>query len=133
VSLNDAVLARLRSAMDPVYDGKVPVDDGGRPLVQRYAVLYASVPVRTAEDLSSTRADRHTVRWQVTSVGEDRIQVEWVATRCRDALMGDPLTAEGWETGAVEHTSSSRIRRDEDIPGDPVFYGVDTYALPATR
>lgn len=132
MSVVDAILARLRTAMDPVYDGEVPVDDSGRPLVQRYAVLYADPGHRSAEDLART-ADRYVLRWQVTSVGEDRRQAEWVAVQCRDAVLDERLAADGWELGAVEHTSSSPIRRDPDIPGGELFYAVDTYALPATR
>lgn len=132
MSLNDELLTRLKTAVDPVYDGLVPVDDKGRPLVQRYAVLYAAPGQRTAEDMART-ADRFDLRFQVTSVGEDRRQAEWVATRCRDALLDERLVADGWHLGVIEHYSSSPIRRDEDIPGDPLFYAVDTYALPATR
>jgi hypothetical protein len=132
VTVPAAVLARLRAAVDPVYDGDVPLDESGRPLVQRYAVLFAAPGTRGSEDLGC-RADRYTFRWRVTSVGEDRSQAEWVAVRCRDALLDTPITVDGWETGAVEHRSSDQIRRDEDIPGDPLFYAVDTYELPATR
>lgn len=132
MSLPDAVLARMRTVVDPVYDGHVPVDAQGRPLVQRYAVLYASPGLRSADDLGRT-ADRHTFPWQVTSVGQSREQVEWVAIRCRDALLDEPLVEAGWQIGIVEHLTSSQIRRDDDIPGDSVFYGVDTYELTATR
>ncbi len=126
------VLKRLQDAVTPFYDGEVPVDAQGRPLAQRYGVLYADPGHRTAENLART-PDRHTYRWQVTAVGRDRHQAEWVAVRCRDALLDDPLTVEGWETGAVEHTSSSPIRRDNDLPGVRLFYAVDTYSLTATR
>lgn len=132
MTLAEALLARLRSAMDPVYDGEVPTDDKGQPLSQRYAVLYAAVPVRQSEDLASV-ADRHVFRWQITSVGTDRRQAEWVAVLCRDAVLDAPLLADGWELGAVEHSSSVPIRRDDDVPGGDLFYAIDTYRLTATR
>lgn len=133
MSARAAVLARLQGAVDPTYDGEVPVDEQGRPPVQRYAVLYASPGLRTSDDFTRTQADRYVFRWQVTSVGETPEQAEWVAVRCRDAVLDTRLPVEGWETGVVEHRSSADIRRDEDIPGQVLFYAVDTFELPATR
>lgn len=132
MSVRDALLAALRTAVQPAYDGHVPVDDGGRPEVQRYAVLYAAPAQRTSEDLAMT-AGTHVYRWQVTSVGTTAQQADWVAVRCRDVLLDRRLAADGWELGVVEHTSSSPIRRDDDIPGGVLFYAVDTYQLAATR
>lgn len=133
MSIRKAVLERHRSAVQPVYDGEVPVDEQGRPVAQRYAVLYASPGARSAEDLTRVAADRYVFRWQVTAVGLTPEQAEWVAVRCRDAVLDERLTAEGWELGSVEHRSSADIRKDEDIPGLVLFYAVDTYQLPATR
>ncbi|TYP82072.1 hypothetical protein [Blastococcus xanthinilyticus] len=132
MSVHEALLARLRGAVDPVYDGEVPVDAKGRPLVQRYAVFYASPGARSAEDLAR-QADHFLFRWQITSVGQDRTQADWVATRCRDAVLDQRVLVEGWETGVVVHRSSADIRPDRDIPGGPLFVAVDTYELPATR
>lgn len=133
MSIRPVVLARLRSAVDTVHDGDVPVDANGRPLTQRYAVLFGSPGARESEDLCRVAADRYVFRFRVTSVGEDVRQAEWVAVRCRDALIDSPLIATGWQIGAVEHRSSADIRPDEDIPGDPLYYAVDTYDVPATR
>jgi hypothetical protein len=133
VSVRPVVLARLRSAVNPTYDGEVPLDSQGRPLVQRYAVLYASPGTRSAEDLCRVTADRYVFRWQVTSVGETPEQAEWVAIRGRDALLAEPLMGDGWQFGALVHRSSSDIRPDRDIPGGVLFYAVDIYELPATR
>lgn len=132
MSIPAAVLARLQAAVDPVYDGLVPVDERGQPLTQRYGVMYSDAGARAADDLVGT-ADRYVYRWTVTSVGEDRIQAEWVAVRLRDALLDAPLVVEGWSTTPVTHEASSPIRRDEDLPGDPLFFAVDTYSLTATR
>lgn len=132
MSVPAAVLALLEGAVTPVYDGEVPLNDKGRPTSDRYAVLYADAGTRNSDDLPLT-ADRHVYRWQVTSVGEDRRQAEWVAVRCRDALLDQPLTVAGWELTPVTHESSSVIRRDDDLPGDPLFFAVDTYSLTATR
>lgn len=127
------VLARLRAAVDPVYDGEVPTDDRGQPLVQRYGVLYADPGSRTADDLSGTVASRHVHRWQVTSVGEDRTQCEWVAVRCRDALLDGLLALPGWQLTPVRHDTSAPIRPDRDLPGKTLFVAIDTYSLTATR
>lgn len=132
MTLAEALLLRLRAAVDPVYDGEVPTDGEGRPLSQRYAVLYAAVPVRQSEDLALV-ADRHVFRWQITSVGMDRQQAEWVALRCRDAVLDARLVAEGWQLGVAEHSSSVPIRRDDDVPGGDLFYAIDTYNVTATR
>lgn len=133
MSIRAALLARLRASVDPVYDGKVPLDDQGRPLVQRYAVLYAAPGQRGADDLIRVAHDRYVFRWQVTSVGRTPEQAEWVAVRCRDTVLNEPMASDGWELGSVEHRSSADIRRDDDIPGGDLFYAVDTYELPATR
>ena len=133
MSARAAVLARMEAVVDPTYDGEVPVDKKGRPLEQRYAVLYATPGQRATDDFTRTQADRHVFRWQVTSVGGTAEQAEWVAVRCRDALMDERLRVEGWETGVVEHRSSSDIRPDEDIPGQTLFVAVDNYSLTATR
>lgn len=133
MTVRAALLTRLRAAVDPVYDGKVPLDDQGRPLVQRYAVLYAAPGQRTADDLIRVAHDRYVFRWQITSVGRTAEQADWVAVRCRDAVFDEPLTATGWDLGSVEHRSSADVRRDDDIPGGDLFYAVDTYEVPATR
>ena len=132
MSVPEALLALLEAAVTPVYDGKVELNDKGRPAADRYAVLYADAGTRNSDDLPLT-ADRYVHRWQVTSVGEDRRQVEWVAIRCRDALLDQPLVVAGWELTPVVHESSSAIRRDDDLPGEPLFFAVDTYSLTATR
>lgn len=132
MSVIDAVLARLQVAVDPVYDGLVPVDDQGRPLAQRYAVLYASAGARSAEGLCRT-ADRYTFRWQLTSVGLTRTQADWVARHCRDALLDRRIVVEGWQLGPVEHKDSNPIYRDDDIPGLPLFTAADFYSLTAAR
>lgn len=132
MSTRDDVLTRLRAAVTPVHDGKVPTDAQGRPLDERYAVLYAAPGLRSSEDLGRT-ADRLTDRWQVTSVGTTPEQVDWVAVRCRDALVDEPFVVGGQQVAPVEHTSSSPVRRDDDIPGGELFYAVDTYALIGTH
>jgi hypothetical protein len=126
------VLARLRTVVNPTYDGDVPVDDNGRPLSQRYAVLYVAPGERDVDGLCRS-SDLYVYRWQVTSVGLAPQQAEWVAARCRDALLDEQLFVENWQVGVVEHTSSVPIRRDDDVPGGVLFYAIDTYRLPATR
>lgn len=132
MSVPDAILGQLRSAVDPVYDGHVPVDEQGRPLTQRYAAFWPDTGSRFADDLGHT-SDRYVFRWQVTSVGASREQAEWVAVRCRDAVVDQRIAVEGWRTAPVDHVSSAPIRRDDDLPGEPIFYAVDTYSLTATR
>ena len=126
------MLERLGAAVDPLYDGEVKTTADGVPVAQRYAVLYMAPAHRTSEDLCLS-ADRHAYRWQVTSVGQSPEQADWVATRCRDALLDERLAEAGWELAKIEHTASSPIRRDDDIPGAVLFYAVDNYELTATR
>jgi hypothetical protein len=131
-AVHAAVLARLQASVTPFYDGQVPLDGNGRPVDDRYGVVWFQTRERGRDDLSGT-ADRFVHRWQVTSVGTDREQVEWVATRCQDALLDEPLLVPGWEIALVEHSSSGPIRIDRDIPGTDVFYGVDTFTVTTTR
>lgn len=132
MTVRAAVLARLSTVVDPTYDGDVPVDSNGRPLSQRYAVLYAAPGERDIDGLNRS-SDLYVYRWQVTSVGEDARQADWVASHCRDALLDWRPVVDGWQVGRVEHTSSVPIRRDDDIPGQALFYAIDTYRLSATR
>lgn len=132
MTVRPAVLARMRSVVEPSYDGDVPVDDNGQPLAQRYAVLYAAPADRDIDSLART-SDLYVFRWQVTSVGISAAQAEWVAARVRDALLDEPLVEAGWQVGPVEHVSTVPIRRDDDVPGGVLFYAIDTYRLTATR
>ena len=132
MSVPDAVLGMLRAAVDPVHDGEVPKDASGQPVGDRYAVFYASPGERRHEDLGHT-SDRHVHRWQVTSVGATREQAEWVAVRCRDALVDARPNAPGWVCSLIEHESSGPIRRDDDLPERALFLAVDTYSVTATR
>lgn len=131
MSVRAEVLERLRSVVEPAYDGEVPVDDQGKPLSQRYAVLYAAPADRDRDGFNSS-SDLFVYRWQVTSVGLDARQAEWVAERCRDSLVDAPIVVNG-QSSPVEHTSSVPIRRDDDIPGGVLFYAIDTYRLTTTR
>ena len=131
MSIRAEVLARLRTVVDPTYDGHVPVDDNGRPLSQRYAVLYAAPADRDRDGLNAS-SDLYVYRWQVTSVGLDARQAEWVAERCRDALLDQRFDLNG-QISPAEHTSSVPIRRDDDVPGGVLFYAIDTYRLTTTR
>lgn len=128
-----SALGMLRDAVQPVHDGHVPVDNNGMPLDERYAVLYASPGMREWEDVGATPTDASHV-WQVTSAGRLAQQAIDVAEACTSALVARRLDVDGWTSGLIRQTSTSPVRRQDDLPGDvPVFYIAATYRVSLTR
>lgn len=126
MSVRAALLTVLRSVVE-TGDGEAP-----EPTPQRYAVLYASPGSRTAGDVAGTY-DLTEHRFQVTSVGSTPAQVDWVAQRTENALLGLVLTVPGLSCGPIEGYEPDLIRRDDDNPNGPVFYGTRSYVLHAAR
>lgn len=128
----DVVLGLVRASVTlgqptdaPVYDAHVPDDP---PF--RYVVVYPSTALRSAEDLAHT-SDMHYLEWRITCVGSTRAEVEWLATRTRDALVDVKPTVPGLSCGAVEQTDAQPIRPDTNIPGRVVLYSTDGYQMHA--
>jgi len=111
-TLREAMLDRLRSALTPVYDGEGEAPS--TPTAVRYAVLHIDPGTLSADDVANTpRLIRHYPT--VTAVGTTPQQVDWVARRVRDALTGWAPTVDGWAYGPVEHDSTGRAQRDDDV------------------
>ncbi len=126
-TVHDAVLTRLRAVLDPVHDGYVPKGPDGRPVDERFAVLYSAAPLRSADDLARTH-DVGDHAWRVVSVGSSPEQVLDVAATCSAALAGQRLDVQGVVCDLIEQTSASPVRVDEDMPaGPPVHYCSDAF------
>lgn len=110
----------------PVYDAHVPDDP---PF--RYVVVYPSPALRSAMNLAHTSDAQH-IEWRVICVGATRAEVEWLATRTRDALVDVKPTVPGLSCGVIEQTDSQPIRPDTNIPGRLVLYSTDGYQMTAT-
>lgn len=134
------VLAALRAVLGavtppvPVHDAHVPTrPHSDQPVDSTYAVLWPSPGQRLRDALADNGSRDRLLRWQVTSVGESRQSAVWVSERCQDALLDNRLEVPGWAPAPVEHLSSSPVRQDDDLPGEPLFVAVDTYEMRITR
>ena len=126
MSVRESLLAVLRPVV-ATYDG-----DAKGAAEQRYAVLYPSPGRRWAGDVAGTY-DLLEYRFAVVSVGSSPQQAEWVATRTADELTGRVLTVPGLVCGPVEAYEPTQIQRDDDVPGEVVFYTSASYVLRASR
>lgn len=133
MSAADVVLGLVEAAVTlgqptdaAVYDAHV-IDDPP----DRYVVVYPAPAMRSAMDLAHT-SDVQYLEWRVTCVGGTRAEVEWLATRTRDALVDVKPAVPGLSCGVIEQTDSQPIRPDTNIPGRLVLYSTDGYQMHAT-
>lgn len=124
----NAVLVRLDSETGrPVGDAVAP-DDDTRP----YMVVYSL----DDDPFEMSQADPHMVAnpaFQVTSVGDNREQAQWMQKKVRDALLGWRPTITGYAAGPIEGLLAGRVFRDPDVQ-PPLFSAVDrfTFRIQAT-
>lgn len=129
-----AFAALLTSVGLTVYDGEVPDD----PAVQ-YVLLYdyfvtpdgLTAPDALSLTLASGPLDPQIY---VHSVGVTRQSARATAARVRAAVLDQVLAVAGRTCFPVRHRDGQSVRRNEEIPGRPVFDQVDVYgwrSLPA--
>lgn len=123
----DAIESRLTSEtgmnIGVVEEPTVTLDSNSK-LTDPYAILYplSENPFGPLSD-SSESAEW---RWQVTCVGRDRIQAQWMQQKVRAALLGWTPTVSGLDTHAVLLLDGSGIERDRDFTPHR-FYSTDRF------
>ena len=123
--LTDAVLAKLKSHPDSfeIGDGQAPADTS-----YPYAVLYPLDESDRDGDLAQTDV---TGWWefQITAVGETRMQAEALADRLKEWLRSEaPPTLAGYTAGPWRLGVSIPFDRD-DKPQPPEFYSAHTLEI----
>lgn len=130
-TVDDAVLASLRTVLTNVHDGQVPTSSSDPDIVTAtlpYVVYYSNV----GDDIMrrrSGRAGKRDVSFQVTYVGGNRSQAKWAGERARARLADKPLSPGG---PRIRFAESQRVLRDNDATqpdGGRLFYGVDLYSV----
>lgn len=141
--VDDVILARLAAAGVDVHDGEMePDEDVARKVIPYdlpYAVYYSSVGDDDRPRLTGRRA-RRSVFFSITFVGGDRNQAKACGERIRASLQDRKIEVPGHQTWLCQLAdpgggASQRIRRDDEVvrpDGSPLFFGVDSYALPIT-
>jgi hypothetical protein len=127
VSATDTAAALLALlAADPnlkVYDGKVPVDNTGKPPTRPYVVLYAPDDTSSVDDLTG-RSRRGDGVYQVTTVADEADSLRLVRKRVKTVLLDVRPDVTGRTSFPIRHDYSNPALRDDDVQ-PPVMYGTD--------
>lgn len=115
----DAVLAKLKTQAFKIGDAVAPVDDT-RP----YAVLYPLDDSDRDGDMTDTQRTGW-YEYQVTTVGDTRMQAEALADKLRTLLLASNLTPSGYRMHPWEKVVGQIVDRDDDVQ-PPVFYAIFT-------
>lgn len=116
-ALTDALLVALRAAHSRVGDAVAPAD-----ITLPYAVLYPAGLGATEGPVSNRNADARPL-YQLTCVGGDRRQAEWLSDKLRPVALTAP-TVSGWNVAEPAVETSQPVRRD-DSTSPPLFYTAD--------
>lgn len=99
-----------------------------------FAVFGSSLGTDSNRRLSGEHARRSTM-FTFMYIGDTREQAEACGQDLRDLLQDQRLDVQGHKSWLVTLQESQRIWRDNEAVrrnGDPLFYGVDIYAVGAT-
>lgn len=126
-----AILARLETLQLPVGDARAPegASTSNDPAFRTYVILYPRTVSHIGE--TSTVTNRYSdpiLRYQVTSVGVDRLAAKTASDLVCAALLGAPLVVAGRTVVAFMHDGSVPVQRDEAVT-PPLFYVVDYFRL----
>ena len=113
--LTNSVLAVLVAGGDRIGDAQAPTDSS-RP----YAVLYPLFVTDRDGPQSDDTADGW-YEFQVTSVGDTRMQAEWMRDRTTAAMKAGSFPVTGFATGPVKPTNDVGVERDDDVQ-PPIYY-----------
>lgn len=91
-----------------------------------YPVIYPWPDLRREGGL--TDPNQITIaRFQVTCVGGDMAEAQWMQHKTREALLDWVPQVAGVTATPIELDDGSGVLRDDDRPGDPVFYTTDRF------
>lgn len=120
--LADALAARLTSETGrPIGEAEAPSDT-----TTPYAVLYM-LPDGQQTGALTDRTQIVWARFQVTCVGADPDEAQWMQQKARAALLGWAPTVTGENPTAVTLDRGAGITRDDDLQ-PPQFYTTDRFA-----
>lgn len=119
--LHAAIKTQLETTGKQIGLGKAPADPD-----PPYAVLYP-LPDRSAEGSLSNPWQVATQMFQVTYVGDDMTEAQWMQEKARGVLLGWAPTVSGWSPGPVEMDLPNVIGQT-DFDG-PVFTLADRYSI----
>lgn len=120
----DAIVTRLSGQTSKnIGEANAPSDT-----TTPYAVVYQLDEQDNPETLGNlTDAHESTFfAWQVTSVGADANEAQWMQQKVRAALLGWQPTVSGITCGFVERDGGTGVTRDDDLQ-PPLFYAVDRF------
>jgi len=123
--ITDAVIARI-IAQTSKEVGKAEAPDN---TTTPYVVVY---PLEDFDSFGSLGDPDAEVWWerQITCVGSDGEEAEWMQHKVRAALSGWKPTITGVSTGRVFLARGSGVRRDPpDVEGERRFTTADTFRL----
>lgn len=115
--LTTALLTALRAAHPRVGHAAAPAD-----ATLPYAVLHTAGTGPLSGPVGDPHADADSTA-QLTCIGADAQQAEWLADELRPVLLG-PLTITGRRVMQSWLETSQPVRRDDDVT-PPLFYAVD--------
>lgn len=139
-AVDEVILERLAALPFDVHDGFFGLVDPETKVVTYplpYAVYYSSVGDDDEDTRRlSARISRDSVFFSITYVGIDRNQTKAAGEAIRDMLRRWRPVVPGMKAEIVQLLESQRVRRDDEAirqDGQPLFYGVDNYAVGVRR
>ncbi len=123
--LTDAIIAALEAAGLNVGDAVRPDD---ATATAGYVVVYGLGGGTTDGPVGNPEDDAAAL-YQLTSVGHDRKQAEWVADKARQVLLAATLTLTGGrKVLRVGVDMLGGVIRDDDV-APPIWYSPDRYRI----
>lgn len=119
--LYNAIITRLATQTEKSVGDAVRPDNPSNP----YAVVYPLPDRATLGTLTDPNAISLQL-FQVTCVGTDMDEAQWMQNRVRSALLGWTPTLVGFTANRIELDLGSGVLRDDD---GPVFYTTDRFSL----
>lgn len=112
-----------------VYDGLVEVDETEKViLVPLPYIVFWSTPGYDNNGRFCGQVGDRVNEFQLTGVGEDRRQAKWVLDQARSVLSRKRING-----NLIKRSDDNlQVRREDEFTrpgGEPLFYGVDRYAV----
>lgn len=107
----DALLLMVNeetAGLPPLYDADSP-----RAAVSKYGVMYPDVGRKSAQHRDLLGNGPHELRYQITSVGETRVQASWVHDQIAIALLTLVPVVAGRRCWPAIQEAAQQVRRDD--------------------